>query len=203
MSGPCWGRLRGTAEHDLAHAQEIADPASVRGAIQRADEFRVAAAGCQPSRQRFAGSHDIDRLPERRDDLRSGRRQFAGMRRAAYRPAAFRSHRSSCRRAYPSVLPCFSSCSVLRPRLTPASSSSRYASVAGRGKSITAVGERVRPQSTGLVRADEALADRTRFGLDADRWKAFLEALDAPPRELPRLDRLLQEPSVFDRGHTQ
>ena len=51
-----------------------------------------------------------------------------------------------------------------------------------------------------LVRADETLADRTRFGLDADRWKAFLEALDAPPREIPRLGRLLQEPSVFERG---
>jgi len=51
-----------------------------------------------------------------------------------------------------------------------------------------------------LVRADETLADRTRFALDADRWKAFLEALDAPPREIPRLGRLLQEPSVFDRG---
>ena len=51
-----------------------------------------------------------------------------------------------------------------------------------------------------LVRADETLADRTRFGLDADRWKAFMEALDAPPRDLPRLSRLLQEPSVFERG---
>ncbi len=51
-----------------------------------------------------------------------------------------------------------------------------------------------------LVRAAETLADRTRFGLDADRWKAFLEALDAPPREIPRLGRLLQEPSVFERG---
>jgi uncharacterized protein (DUF1778 family) len=51
-----------------------------------------------------------------------------------------------------------------------------------------------------LVRADETLADRTRFGLDADHWKAFMEALDAPPREIPRLGRLLQEPSVFDRG---
>ena len=36
-----------------------------------------------------------------------------------------------------------------------------------------------------LVRADETLADRTRFGLDAERWKAFMEALDAPPREIP------------------
>ncbi len=51
-----------------------------------------------------------------------------------------------------------------------------------------------------LVRADETLADRTRFGLDADRWKAFMEALDAPPRKFPRLRRLLEEPSVFERG---
>jgi uncharacterized protein (DUF1778 family) len=51
-----------------------------------------------------------------------------------------------------------------------------------------------------LVRADETLAERTRFGLDADRWKAFMEALDAPPREIPRLGRLLKKPSVFERG---
>ncbi len=54
-----------------------------------------------------------------------------------------------------------------------------------------------------LVRAEETLADRNRFGLDAVRWKAFLEALDAPTRDLPRLSRLFQEPSVFDDGTTQ
>ncbi len=51
-----------------------------------------------------------------------------------------------------------------------------------------------------LVRAEETLAGRTRFGLDAERWAAFLEALDAPPRDLPRLERLFREPSVFERG---
>ena len=51
-----------------------------------------------------------------------------------------------------------------------------------------------------LVRADETLADRTRFGLDAEQWEAFLTALDAPPRDLPRLKRLFEEPSVFDTG---
>src|SRR5271163_746374 len=51
-----------------------------------------------------------------------------------------------------------------------------------------------------LVRAEETLADRNRFGRDADRWKAFLEALDASPRDIPRLGRLLREPSVFERG---
>jgi len=32
-----------------------------------------------------------------------------------------------------------------------------------------------------LARAEETLPDRQRFGLTADRWKAFQEALAAPP----------------------
>lgn len=32
-----------------------------------------------------------------------------------------------------------------------------------------------------LARANEALADRRTFGLDADQWQAFITALDAPP----------------------
>jgi uncharacterized protein (DUF1778 family) len=51
-----------------------------------------------------------------------------------------------------------------------------------------------------LARADEALADRRTFGLPAAEWKAFLAALDAPPRPLPRLERLLKEPGFFDAG---
>ena len=51
-----------------------------------------------------------------------------------------------------------------------------------------------------LVRAEELLADRTRFGLDAERWKAFLAALDAPAPDLPRLTRLFEERSVFEGG---
>lgn len=50
-----------------------------------------------------------------------------------------------------------------------------------------------------LTRAEETLADRTRFGLDAEQWQAFLAALDAPPRDLLRLRKLLREPSVFER----
>ena len=48
-----------------------------------------------------------------------------------------------------------------------------------------------------LSRAEDALADRRRFGLDAERWEAFMAALDAPPRDLLRLKRLLDEPGVF------
>lgn len=51
-----------------------------------------------------------------------------------------------------------------------------------------------------LTRAEETLADRRRFGLDAEQWTAFLEALDAPARPLPRVERLFGQPSVFERG---
>jgi uncharacterized protein (DUF1778 family) len=49
-----------------------------------------------------------------------------------------------------------------------------------------------------LARAAEALADRRTFGLSAPQWKSFLAAMDAPPRPLPRLKRLLHEPGFFD-----
>jgi uncharacterized protein (DUF1778 family) len=51
-----------------------------------------------------------------------------------------------------------------------------------------------------LARAEETLPDRRRFGLTAEQWKAFQDALAAPPRAAPRLAKLLKEPSVFDRG---
>jgi uncharacterized protein (DUF1778 family) len=54
-----------------------------------------------------------------------------------------------------------------------------------------------------LARADEALADRREFVLGSPQWKAFVAALDAPPRQLPRLKRLLEEPGFFDAGTTR
>jgi uncharacterized protein (DUF1778 family) len=54
-----------------------------------------------------------------------------------------------------------------------------------------------------LARADEALADRRSFALTSPQWKAFVTALDAPPRPLPRLERLLKEPGFFDAGPNQ
>ena len=54
-----------------------------------------------------------------------------------------------------------------------------------------------------LARADEALADRRSFGLNATQWKAFRAALDAPPRPLPQLERFLKEPGFFDSGPHQ
>lgn len=51
-----------------------------------------------------------------------------------------------------------------------------------------------------LARAEEALADRRTFGLDAKAWAAFQAALDAPVRPLPRLRALLKKPGFFDSG---
>ncbi len=51
-----------------------------------------------------------------------------------------------------------------------------------------------------LARAEETLPDRQRFGLGAERWAAFQAALDAPTRPNPGLKKLLQTPSVFERG---
>jgi uncharacterized protein (DUF1778 family) len=54
-----------------------------------------------------------------------------------------------------------------------------------------------------LARADETLAGRQTFRLNGTQWKAFIAALDAPPRPLPRLKRLLTEPGFFDAGRDQ
>lgn len=48
-----------------------------------------------------------------------------------------------------------------------------------------------------LRHAEEALADRRVFQLPPENWAAFQAALDAPPRELPRLRKLFLRPSVF------
>lgn len=51
-----------------------------------------------------------------------------------------------------------------------------------------------------LARADEALADRRMFSLSKAQWTEFLAALDAPPRPLPQMQRLLTEPGFFDEA---
>ncbi len=46
--------------------------------------------------------------------------------------------------------------------------------------------------------AEIELADHTRFVLPTDKWLEFNKLLDAPPRDLPGLRKLLSEPSVFE-----
>jgi uncharacterized protein (DUF1778 family) len=48
-----------------------------------------------------------------------------------------------------------------------------------------------------LARAAETLPDRPHFELSFERCKAFQAALDATPRPLPRLGRLLKKPSII------
>jgi uncharacterized protein (DUF1778 family) len=48
-----------------------------------------------------------------------------------------------------------------------------------------------------LGRAEETLADRRSFVLDAERWQAFTTALDAPVRDMPRMRKLINEPGIF------
>ena len=82
-------------------------------------------------------------------------------------------------------------------RLTPAAKRMLHAAAAAERRSV-----RELVLDSALRRADETLAARRFFGLDAERWEAFLAALDAPPRPLPRLERLFAEPSVFEGGDT-
>jgi uncharacterized protein (DUF1778 family) len=46
--------------------------------------------------------------------------------------------------------------------------------------------------------AQRVLADQMHFYLSPEKWDEFVAALDAPPRDLPQLRRLLTEPGVFD-----
>jgi uncharacterized protein (DUF1778 family) len=53
--------------------------------------------------------------------------------------------------------------------------------------------------TSALLEAEHALADRRHFELSPRAWKEFCDALDHPPRIIPRLQRLLAEPSILER----
>lgn len=48
-------------------------------------------------------------------------------------------------------------------------------------------------------KAEEALADQTRFVINEKQWKRFMQALDRPPQAKPRLKKLFSEPHVAER----
>jgi uncharacterized protein (DUF1778 family) len=50
-----------------------------------------------------------------------------------------------------------------------------------------------------LKKAEQALAEQTRFVLGETQWKAFLAALDRPAKNKPCLRRLFREPHVAKR----
>jgi len=48
-------------------------------------------------------------------------------------------------------------------------------------------------------KAEQSLADQTRFVLDDKQWRAFMAALDRPAQAKPRLRRLFTEQHVAKR----
>ena len=53
--------------------------------------------------------------------------------------------------------------------------------------------------SAAREKAEETLADQTRFVLNEGQWSRFMEALDRPTQEKPRLRKLFAEPHVAER----
>ncbi len=49
-----------------------------------------------------------------------------------------------------------------------------------------------------LTAAQHVIADQVQFRLPKKQWKQFCEALDAPPKTIPSLRRLLNKPGLFD-----
>jgi uncharacterized protein (DUF1778 family) len=49
-----------------------------------------------------------------------------------------------------------------------------------------------------LARAEETLMDRRHFVLNAEQWKAFTAALDAPPRDNPALRALFARKPAWE-----
>lgn len=51
---------------------------------------------------------------------------------------------------------------------------------------------------SGMTAAAETLADRREFPLSTEQYDAFVAALDAAPKQKPRLAKLLSSPSVLE-----
>jgi uncharacterized protein (DUF1778 family) len=71
-------------------------------------------------------------------------------------------------------------------RMTPAAKRTLQQAASVKNKTLTEF-----LLDTGLNAAFDALADRRVFQLDAKRWDAFMAALAKPPKNNPRLRKLL------------
>lgn len=78
-------------------------------------------------------------------------------------------------------------------RLTPAAKQALIAAAAAERRSVSEF-----VLDSALARAEDMLASRRHFGLDAEKWEAFTTALDAPERDLPAVRQLFGQPSVFE-----
>jgi uncharacterized protein (DUF1778 family) len=80
-------------------------------------------------------------------------------------------------------------------RLTKAAKRTLQAAAAATRKSVSDF-----VLESALNAAEERLADRRLFTLDAEKWDDLVAALDAPAGRHEPLERLFREPSVFDRS---
>ncbi len=78
-------------------------------------------------------------------------------------------------------------------RLTPSAKRLLQAAAEAAHKSMTEF-----VLDSAVTAAEDALAEQRSIKLNAEQWKAFMTALDAPPQRHARLEKLLKEPSVFD-----
>lgn len=78
-------------------------------------------------------------------------------------------------------------------RLTPQAKQRLFAAAEAQQRSVSEF-----VLQSALERADEALADRRLFSVPPEKWEAFMAALDAPPRDVPRLRKLLSQKTPFE-----
>ena len=71
-------------------------------------------------------------------------------------------------------------------RMTPAAKRTLQQAASVKNKTLTEF-----LLDIGLNAAFDTLADRRVFQLDAKRWDAFMTALDKPPKDNPRLRKLM------------
>jgi uncharacterized protein (DUF1778 family) len=79
-------------------------------------------------------------------------------------------------------------------RMTPSAKRTLQRAAAMRNKTLTEF-----LLDSGLNSAFDTLADRRVFLLDDASWKAFMAALDAPPKSNPRLRKLLARKPAWER----
>jgi uncharacterized protein (DUF1778 family) len=80
-------------------------------------------------------------------------------------------------------------------RLSPEAKHKLYSAAAAVNRSVSDF-----VLESALNRADETLADRRHFSLNAEQWTAFMAALDAPAKHNPVLEKLLNTPSIFENA---
>ena len=68
-----------------------------------------------------------------------------------------------------------------------------------RASTLTGVSVSTFIMMSATERAERTLADVKHFELGSKQWQALTAALDRPVRKLPRLRRLMQEPTILDR----